>query len=138
MTILKPIEIATNKDIKIETREVYVVRGANRAYLSENGALNKLAYVRAQEQFDDEYRQTNYPLKEVKQEDGTIKLMLGEMRPDFILRHSRILNELQDDIKKEKEFLRLKKEHAKKMEEHKRVYDELMELDNKLCSLQTK
>ncbi|MCC8366528.1 hypothetical protein J8V57_09570 [Xenorhabdus sp. PB61.4] len=138
MTILKPIEIATNKDIKVETREVYVVRGANRAYLSESGALNKLAYVRAQEQFDDECRQSNYPLKEVKQEDGTIKLMFGEMRPDFILRHSRILNELQDDIKKEKEFLLLKKEHAKKMEEHKRLYDELMELDNKLCSLQTK
>ncbi|MDE9475081.1 hypothetical protein KKJ12_19735, partial [Xenorhabdus bovienii] len=65
MKILKPIETATNQDIQIKTREVYVVRGSGRTYLSEKGALNKLAYVRAQKQFNKEDRPSNFPAQEV-------------------------------------------------------------------------
>ncbi|MDE9589961.1 hypothetical protein KKJ14_20610, partial [Xenorhabdus bovienii] len=71
MTTLKPIETATNQDIQIEMREVYVVRGASKAYFSEKGALNKLAYVRAQKQFNEEDRPSNFPTQKVIQEDGT-------------------------------------------------------------------
>ncbi|MDE1489227.1 hypothetical protein JSY31_23735, partial [Xenorhabdus bovienii] len=74
MTTLKPIETATNQDIKIELRDVYVVRGSGKTYLSEKGALNKLAYVRVQEQFNKEDRPSNFPAEEVIQEDGTSAL----------------------------------------------------------------
>ncbi|WP_275363233.1 hypothetical protein, partial [Xenorhabdus bovienii] len=91
MTTLKPIETATNQDIQIKTREVYVVRGSGKTYLSEKGALNKLAYVRAQKQFNEEDRPSNFPAQEVIQEDGTSALRDGKMRPEFIERHAQVL-----------------------------------------------
>ncbi|MDE1493334.1 hypothetical protein, partial [Xenorhabdus bovienii] len=90
MTTLKPIETATNQDIKIELRDVYVVRGSGKAYLSEKGALNKLAYVRAQKQFNAEDRPSNFPTQKVIQEDGTSALRDGKMRPEFIERHAQV------------------------------------------------
>ncbi|WP_232370305.1 hypothetical protein [Xenorhabdus lircayensis] len=84
MKTLNPIETATNQDIKIELREVYVVRGANKDYFSEQGALNKLAYARAQKQFDAEGKESNFPDEEVTLEDGTPATRRGKMRPEFM------------------------------------------------------
>ncbi|MDE9483954.1 hypothetical protein, partial [Xenorhabdus bovienii] len=109
MKILKPIETATNQDIQIETCEVYVVRGSGKTYLSEKGALNKLAYVRAQKQFNEEDRPSNFPAQEVIQEDGTSALRQGEMRPEFMKRHAQVLEELKIRIRLEKEIIQLRK-----------------------------
>ncbi|MDC9606385.1 hypothetical protein [Xenorhabdus griffiniae] len=136
MTTLKPIEVATDQDITIETREVYVVRGANKAYLTESGALNKLAYVRAQEQFDDECRQSNYPLKEVKQEDGTTKLMFGKMRPEFIVRHAQVLEELKADVRRERERIALQKKYSKAINEINSLHEKISELEIQIAELE--
>jgi molecular chaperone GrpE (heat shock protein) len=125
MTTLKPIEAATNYEITIETREVYIVRGANKAYLSEKGALNKLAYVRAQDQFNKEDRKSNFPAKKVRQEDGITALELGKMRPEFIKRHAQVLEELKADVKQAREIARLKKECKKAKEKLLTVLDDL-------------
>ncbi|WP_099140131.1 hypothetical protein, partial [Xenorhabdus hominickii] len=126
MKILKPIETATNQDIQIEMREVYAVRGSGKTYLSEKGALNKLAYVRAQEQFDKEKKPSNLPAEEVIQEDGTSALRNGEMRPEFMERHAQVLEELKAKLKQEREIIRLKKEHIKAIEKHRKTQDELI------------
>ncbi|WP_038197587.1 hypothetical protein, partial [Xenorhabdus bovienii] len=104
MKAFKPIEAATNQDIQIKMREVYVVRGSGKTYLSEKGALNKLAYVRAQKQFNAEDRPSNFPAEEVIQEDGTPALRNGEMRPEFIERHSQMLEELKADVRQVREI----------------------------------
>ncbi|PHM31326.1 hypothetical protein [Xenorhabdus innexi] len=131
MTTRAPIEVATNQDIQIELREVYVVRGANRAYLSESGALNKLAYIRAQEQFDKEKRPSNYPAEKVKQEDGTTKLRKGAMRPDFMRRQERVLEELKADIRQIREIARLEKECRTARDNLLTVLDNLEKAKNK-------
>ncbi|CBJ83097.1 hypothetical protein XBJ2_2030007 [Xenorhabdus bovienii str. Jollieti] len=131
MKILKPIETATNQDIQIETREVYVVCGASKAYLSEKGALNKLAYVRAQEQFNAEDRPSNFPAQEVIQEDGTSALRQGEMRPEFMERHAQVLEELKADVRQVREIARLKKECKKAKEKLLTVLDDLENAENK-------
>ncbi|WP_340608306.1 hypothetical protein [Xenorhabdus bharatensis] len=125
MTTLKPIEVATNADIVIEIREVYVVDGASRAYLSESGALNKLAYIRAQEQFDKEKKPSNFPAEKVIQEDGTSTLRRGKMRPEFIERHTQVLEELKADVRQVREIARLKKECKKAKEKLLTVLDDL-------------
>ncbi|WP_275380451.1 hypothetical protein [Xenorhabdus bovienii] len=138
MTTLKPIETATNQDIKIELRDVYVVRGSGKAYLSEKGALNKLAYVRAQKQFNAEDRPSNFPAQEVIQEDGTSALRQGEMRPEFMKRHAQVLEELYANIKRERDLIRTKKKHSEAMERHRKTQDELVALGNKILKLQSK
>ncbi|WMV71688.1 hypothetical protein [Xenorhabdus griffiniae] len=138
MKTLKPIEVATALEILIEPREVYVVRGANKAYLSEGGALNKLAYVRAQEQFNEEGKESNFPAKKVKQEDGTTKVILGSMRPEFIARHAQVLEELKDSVKRERDLIRTKKEHLKAIEKHRKAQDELIAIERKIHQLQSK
>ncbi|AOM42599.1 hypothetical protein [Xenorhabdus hominickii] len=138
MKILKPIETATNQDIQIETREVYVVRGSGKTYLSEKGALNKLTYVRAQKQFNEEGRPSNFPAEEVIQEDGTSALRNGKMRPEFIERHAQVLEELKADIRQVRKIARLKKEHIKAIEKHRKTQDELIAIGNKLFQLQSK
>ncbi|MCP9270436.1 hypothetical protein M5U04_20780 [Xenorhabdus sp. XENO-1] len=132
------IEIATNQDITIELREVYVVRGANKAYLSEKGALTKLAYVRAQEQFNKEDRPSNFPARKVKQEDGTTELELGKMRPEFMKRQAQVLEELKADVKRERDLIRTQKEHKKAIEKHRQAQDELIALGRKLSKLKSK
>ncbi|MDE9467515.1 hypothetical protein [Xenorhabdus bovienii] len=131
MTTLKPIETATNQDIQIKTREVYVVRGSGKAYLSEKSALNKLAYVRAQKQFNKEDRPSNFPAQEVIQEDGTSALRKGKMRPEFMKRHAQVLEELKADVRQVREIARLKKECKKAKEKLLTVLDDLENAENK-------
>ncbi|CBJ81139.1 hypothetical protein XBJ2_1060009 [Xenorhabdus bovienii str. Jollieti] len=131
MKILKSIETATIQDIKIELREVYVVRGASKTYLSEKGALNKLAYVRAQKQFNKEDRPSNFPAQEVIQEDGTSALRKGKMRPEFMERHAQVLEELKADVRQVREIARLKKECKKAKEKLLTVLDDLENAENK-------
>ncbi|WP_275355983.1 hypothetical protein [Xenorhabdus bovienii] len=138
MTTLKPIENATNQDIQIKTREVYVVRGSGKAYLSEKGALNKLAYVRAQKQFNKEDRPSNFPTQKVIQEDGTSALRKGKMRPEFMKRHAQVLEELKADVKRERDLIRTQKEHRKAMEKYRKAQDELIALGRKLSKLKSK
>ncbi|MEQ2027964.1 hypothetical protein ABLB84_19985 [Xenorhabdus szentirmaii] len=114
-----PIETATNQDIQIELREVYVVRGANRAYLSEGGALNKLAYVRAQDQFDKEGKESNFPPRVYHLEDGSLAYHNGDMRPEFMERQVQVLEELKADVKRERESIRIEKEHEKAIEKYR-------------------
>ncbi|MDE9536863.1 hypothetical protein KKI91_19755 [Xenorhabdus bovienii] len=125
MTTLKPIETATNQDIQIKTREVYVVRGSGRTYLSEKGALNKLAYVRAQEQFNAEDRPSNFPTQKVIQEDGTSALRDGKMRPEFIERHAQVLEELKIRIRLEKEIIQLRKKTREARDKLLKAVDDL-------------
>ncbi|CAM3946515.1 hypothetical protein [Xenorhabdus thuongxuanensis] len=136
MTTLKPIEIATGQDITIELREVYVVRGANKAYLTESGALNKLAYVRAQRQFDEEDRSSNFPAIKVKQEDGTTKLRRGKMRPEFIERHAQVLEELKADVRRERERIVLQKKYSKAMNEINSLHEKISELEIQIAELE--
>ncbi|MCG3471463.1 hypothetical protein L7750_13950 [Xenorhabdus bovienii] len=132
------IEIATNQDITIELRDVYVVRGSGKTYLSEKGALNKLAYVRTQEQFNKEDRPSNFPIQKVIQEDGTPALRNGEMRPEFIERHTQVLEELKADVKRERDLIRTQKEHKKAIEKYRKAQDELIALGNKILKLKSK
>ncbi|MDE9431390.1 hypothetical protein [Xenorhabdus bovienii] len=125
MTTLKPIETATNQDIQIKTREVYVVRGSGKTYLSEKGALNKLAYVRAQKQFNKEDRPSNFPTQKVIQEDGTSALRDGKMRPEFIERHAQVLEELKIRIRLEKEIIQLRKKTREARDKLLKAVDDL-------------
>ncbi|MDC9622108.1 hypothetical protein PSI22_10770 [Xenorhabdus sp. XENO-7] len=138
MKILKPIEAATNQDITIELRDVYVVHGSGKTYLSEKGALNKLAYVRAQKQFNKEDRPSNFPAEEVIQEDGTPALRNGEMRPEFIERHAQVLEELKADVRRERDLIRTQKEYRKARENVRKAHDELLALGRKLSKLKSK
>ncbi|OKP02205.1 hypothetical protein [Xenorhabdus eapokensis] len=136
MTTLKPIEIATDLEILIEPREVYVVRGANKAYLTESGALNKLAYVRAQRQFDEEDRSSNFPAIKVKREDGTHALRFGDMRPEFIERHTQVLEELKADVRRERERIALQKKYSKAMNEINSLHEKISELEIQIAELE--
>ncbi|MDE9551931.1 hypothetical protein [Xenorhabdus bovienii] len=131
MTTLKPIETATNQDIQIKTREVYVVRGSGKAYFSEKGALNKLAYVRAQKQFNEEDRPSNFPAQEVIQEDGTSALRKGKMRPEFMKRHAQVLEELKIRIRLEKEIIQLRKKTREARDKLFKAVDDLENAENK-------
>ncbi|WP_340618677.1 hypothetical protein [Xenorhabdus entomophaga] len=136
MTTFKPIEAATNQEITIELREVYTVRGASKAYLSESGALNKLAYIRAQKQFNDENKESNFPAKKVKQEDGTTALELGKMRPEFIKRHAQVLEELKADLRREREKIALRKKYSKAMHEMDLLDAEIAILEIQISELE--
>ncbi|MDC9597327.1 hypothetical protein [Xenorhabdus anantnagensis] len=136
MTTFEPIENATDLEILIEPREVYVVRGANKAYLSEKAALNKLAYVWAQEQFNKEDKESNFPNKKVKQKDGTTKLRRGEMRPEFIARHAQVLEELKADVRREKEKIALRKKYSKAMNKINSLHETISELEIQIAELE--
>ncbi|WP_275390498.1 hypothetical protein [Xenorhabdus bovienii] len=138
MKAFKPIETATNQDIQIKTREVYVVCGASKAYLSEKGALNKLAYVRAQKQFNKEDRPSNFPAQEVIQEDGTSALRKGKMRPEFMKRHAQVLEELKADVKRERDLIRIEKEYKKAQERHIKAQEDLIALGSQFLKLKSK
>ncbi|PHM68319.1 hypothetical protein [Xenorhabdus kozodoii] len=136
MKTFKPIENATDLEILIEPREVYVVRGANKAYLSEKGALNKLAYVRAQKQFNAEDRPSNFPAEEVIQEDGTPALRNGEMRPEFIERHAQVLEELKARVRREREKIALQKKYSKAMNKINSLHITITELEIQIAELE--
>lgn len=136
MKILKPIETATNQEIVIEPREVYVVRGSGKTYLSEKGALNKLAYVRAQEQFNADERPSNFPAEEVIQEDGTSALRRGKMRPEFMERHAQVLEELKVDVRREREKIALRKKYSKAMNKINSLHETISGLEIQIAELE--
>ncbi|WP_237387001.1 hypothetical protein [Xenorhabdus sp. Sc-CR9] len=139
MKTFEPIEIATNHDIKIELRTVYVVRGDKKDYFSVKSALNKLAYVRTQEQFNEEGKESNFPYKLVKQEDGTSHLCRGDMRPEFIERHVQVLEELKANFnrerKRENEIILLRKEYQKAKEKLLKVSNDLKNAEHEYRNL---
>ncbi|WP_343103407.1 hypothetical protein [Morganella morganii] len=107
------IEKASKGEITIEMRPVYVVSGANHAYLSQGGALNKLAYIIAEKQFRDEGKETNEPAQPYQFEDGTTAWKAGAPRDEFIERKNEVLNELKAAMRHENEIVKLNAEYEK-------------------------
>lgn len=107
------IEKASKGEITIEMRPVYVVSGANHAYLSQGGALNKLAYIIAEKQFRAEGKPTNYPDEETALEDGTPAHKTGEITPEYLERKNEVLNELKAALRHENDIVKLKAEYHK-------------------------
>ncbi len=107
------IEKASKGEITIEMRPVYVVTGASHAYLSQGGALNKLAYIIAEKQFHAEGKQTNFPDKKIKLEDGTPANEPGEITPEYLERKNEVLNELKAALRRENEIVKLKADYHK-------------------------
>lgn len=107
------IEKASKGEITIEMRPVYVVSGANHAYLSQGGALNKLAYIIAEKQFRAEGKPTNYPDEETALEDGTPANKTGEITPEYLERKNEVLNELKAAMRHENEIVKLNAEYEK-------------------------
>lgn len=107
------IEKASKGEITIEMRPVYVVSGANHAYLSQGGALNKLAYIIAEKQFRAEGKPTNYPDEETALEDGTPANKTGEITPEYLERKNEVLNELKAALCRENEIMKLNGEYEK-------------------------
>lgn len=107
------IEKASKGEITIEMRPVYVVSGANHAYLSQGGALNKLAYIIAEKQFHAEGKQTNEPDQAIRLENGATAYKAGAPRDEFIERKDEVLSELKTALRRENEIVKLKVEHKK-------------------------
>ncbi|ENM6470103.1 hypothetical protein AB8I47_003593 [Morganella morganii] len=107
------IEKASKGEITIEMRPVYVVSGANHAYLSQGGALNKLAYIIADKQFRAEGKPTNFPDEETALEDGTPAHKTGEITPEYLERKNEVLNELKAAMRHENEIVKLNAEYEK-------------------------
>lgn len=107
------IENASKGEITVEMRPVYVVSGANHAYLSQGGALNKLAYIIAEKQFRDEGKPTNFPDEETALEDGTPAHKTGEITPEYLERKNEVLNELKAAMRRENEIVKLSAEYEK-------------------------
>lgn len=107
------IEKASKGEITIEMRPVYVVSGANHAYLSQGGALNKLAYIIAEKQFHAEGKETNEPAQPRQFEDGTTAWKAGAPRDEFIERKNEVLNELKAALRHENEIVKLNAEYEK-------------------------
>lgn len=105
------IEKASKGEITVEMRPVYVVSGANHAYLSQSGALNKLAYIIAEKQFHAEGKPTNFPDEEIAPEDGTPSNKTGEITPEYLERKNEVLNELKAALRRENEIVKLKAEY---------------------------
>lgn len=107
------IEKASKGEITIEMRPVYVVSGANHAYLSQGGALNKLAYIIAEKQFHAEGKQTNEPAQAIRLENGATAWKAGAPRDEFIERKNEVLNELKTALRHENDIVKLKAEYEK-------------------------
>ncbi|WP_418131719.1 hypothetical protein [Morganella morganii] len=107
------IEKASKGEITVEMRPVYVVSGANHAYLSQGGALNKLAYIIAEKQFRDEGKPTNFSDEETALEDGTPAHKTGEITPEYLERKNEVLNELKAAMRRENEIVKLNAEYEK-------------------------
>lgn len=107
------IEKATDNQITIAMRPVYIISGANRAYLSERSALNKLANILTEREFHKEGIETNYEGEQYELENGTIAFKRGEPTEHFMDRKEAKLTELQERLKQERNIERLQKEYAK-------------------------
>ena len=112
------IEKATDSQITIAMRPVYIIAGANRAYLSERSALNKLANILTEREFHKEGIETNYEGEKCELENGTIAFKRGEPTEHFMERKEAKLTELQERLKQERNIERLQKEYAKAVEKY--------------------
>lgn len=118
------IEKATDNQITIAMRPVYIIAGANRAYLSERSALNKLANILTEREFHKAGIETNYEGEQCKLENGTIAFKRGEPTEHFMNRKEAKLEELQERLKKERHIERLQKEYAKSLEKYNQIEHE--------------
>lgn len=107
------IEKATDNQITIAMRPVYIIAGANRAYLSERSALNKLANILTEREFHKEGIETNYEDEHITLENGTIAHKRGEPTEHFMERKEAKYAELSEKLKKEREIKRLEMEYEK-------------------------
>ncbi len=132
------IEKATDNQITIAMRPVYIIAGANRAYLSERSALNKLANILTECEFHKEGIETNYQGERCELENGTIAFKRGEPTEHFMDRKEAKLTELQERLKQERNIERLQKEYAKavaKYDDAEKEADKLYyELNNALAN----
>ncbi len=87
---------------------------------------------------NEEGKESNLSYKLVKQEDGTSYLCRGDMRSEFIERHAQVLEELKADVKRERDLIRLRKEHKKAIEKFRKVQDKLIALGRELSKLKSK
>ncbi|WP_193829621.1 hypothetical protein [Morganella morganii] len=126
------IENASKGEITIEMRPVYVVSGANHAYLSQGGALNKLAYIIAEKQFRDEGKPTNFPDEETALEDGTPSNRPGRITPEYIERKNEVLNELKAELRHESEVTRIRGEYIRASKKVIAEQEKVMLIGNKL------
>ncbi|CDG98432.1 hypothetical protein XBP1_3050001 [Xenorhabdus bovienii str. puntauvense] len=60
------------------------------------------------------------------------------MRPEFMKRHTQVLEELKVDVKRERDLIRIEKEHKKAIEKYRKAQDELIALGSKLLKLKSK
>lgn len=126
------IEKASKGEITIEMRPVYIINGANRAYLSERSALNKLSSILAEREIHKEGFETNYESESVTLENGTIAYKRGEPTEYFMERKESKLLELHQNLKNEKEILRLQTEYAKAVVDSELANDSVDVIFNKL------
>ncbi|MFG0738698.1 MULTISPECIES: hypothetical protein [Proteus] len=132
------IEKATDNQITIAMRPVYIISGANRAYLSERSALNKLANILTERELHKEGIETNYEGEQCELENGAIAFKRGEPTEHFMDRKEAKLTELQERLKQERNIERLQKEYAKavaKYDDAEKEADRLYyELNNALTN----
>src|SRR5699024_2362855 len=100
------IEKATDNQITIAMRPVYIITGANRAYLSERSALNKLANILTEREFHKEGIETNYEGEQCELENGTIAFKRGEPTEHFMKRKETKLSGLRERLKQERNIER--------------------------------
>ncbi|MDM3560531.1 hypothetical protein O9363_10355 [Proteus vulgaris] len=126
------IEKATDNQITIAMRPVYIIAGANRAYLSERSALNKLANILTEREFHKEGIETNYEGEQCELEDGTIAFKRGEPTEHFMERKEAKLTELHERLKQERNIERLQKEYDKAVDKYNKAEEEADRLFYKL------
>lgn len=126
------IEKATDNQITIAMRPVYIITGANRAYLSERSALNKLANILTEREFHKEGIETNYEGEQCELENGTIAFKRGEPTEHFMDRKEAKLTELQERLKQERNIERLQKEYDKAVDKYNKAEEEADRLFYKL------
>ncbi len=118
----KPVELVTEHDIQVITREVYLVQPCGKSYFTEDAAINKYAHILASDEFHQLGKPTNEPDIKTQLPNGTPAVSRGAMLPEYIDRQTEIYRELQEKLKDEKCILRLEKEWQKandKLEEAK-------------------
>lgn len=126
------IEKATDNQITIAMRPVYIISGANRAYLSERSALNKLANILTERELHKEGIETNYEGEQCELEDGTIAFKRGEPTEHFMERKEAKLTELHERLKQERNIERLQKEYDKAVDKYNKAEEEADRLFYKL------
>ncbi|EMH5494559.1 TPA: hypothetical protein ACI4HY_000014 [Providencia stuartii] len=109
----KPVEITTGHDIRVITREVYLVQPCNKSYFTEDAAIKKYAHILASDEFSKLGKPTNEPDIKTQLSDGTPAFKRGAMLPEYIDRQAEIYRDLKLRLKKEKHILQLEKEWLK-------------------------